>query len=200
MKKIESKIVGYSVSSGEEAQIVTEDMERPDMLIGATYKVKTPLSEHALYVTINDIVLNEGTGQEERRPFEIFINSKAMGHFQWIVALTRVLSAIFRKGGEITFLIEELKSVFDPKGGYFKKRQYIPSLIAEIGGVIEDHLQIIGIIPCPEIVPRETDLDDDKSPASENDFLAFCPKCQQRTLKQEGGCETCLSCDYSRCG
>ena len=124
-----------------------EKLERPEMLIGSTYKVKTPLSEHALYVTINDIILNAGTENELRRPFEIFINSKNMDHFQWIVALTRIISAVFREGGDVTFLVEELRSVFDPRGGYFKKGgKYMPSLVAEIGDAIECHMRMIGLL------------------------------------------------------
>ena len=126
--KIDKKIVGYTVKKPEDEAAVQaeeakkaesnivhmhEQIERPEMLLGSTYKIKTPLTEHALYVTINDIVLNEGTEHQLRRPYEIFINSKNMDHFQWIVALTRVMSAVFRKGGDVTFLVEELKSVFD---------------------------------------------------------------------------------------
>ena len=115
-----------------------EKLERPEMLLGSTYKIKTPLTEHALYVTINDIVLNQGTPHEKRRPFEIFINSKNMDHFQWIVALTRIISAVFRKGGDVTFLVEELRPVFDPRGGYFKKGgNTCRRLVAELGDVIE---------------------------------------------------------------
>ncbi len=162
--KIDKKITGYSVLTEEakaeqaaaeaakqatapKAEIVQmgEPLSRPDKLVGNTYKIKTPVTEHALYITINDVVMHEGTPQEHRRPFEIFINSKNMEHFQWIVALTRVMSAVFRKGGDITFLVEELHSVFDPNGGYFKKGgKYIPSLVAEIGEVVEQHLQEIG--------------------------------------------------------
>src|SRR5690606_19725412 len=145
--KITKKIVGYEVAKPDEpektAQPKAEEkpiehmhelFQRPEVLVGQTYKIKTPLSEHALYVTINDVILNKGTPQEVRRPFEIFINSKAMEHFQWIVALTRIISAVFRKGGDCTFLVEELKSVFDPKGGYFKRGgKFMPSLVAEIG-------------------------------------------------------------------
>ena len=117
------------------------------MLIGSTYKVKTPVSDHAMYITINDIVLNEGTPYEQRRPFEIFINSKNLDHFQWIVALTRIISAVFRKGGDVAFLVEELKAVFDPRGGYWKPGgKFMPSLIAEIGDVIEKHLISIGLM------------------------------------------------------
>lgn len=156
--KIEKKIVGYSVVDQEKvkqelekksADIVQlgQPLGRPDKITGSTYKVKTPVTEHALYITINDIVMNEGTPQEHRRPFEIFINSKNMEHFQWIVALTRVMSAVFRKGGDITFLVEELESVFDPNGGYYKKGgKYIPSLVAELGQVVEQHLQSIGML------------------------------------------------------
>ena len=108
-----------------------ERIERPEVLIGSTYKIKSPLVEHAMYVTINDIVLNAGSEHEQRRPFEVFINSKSMEHFQWIVALTRIMSAVFRKGGDVTFIVEEMKAVFDPKGGYFKAGGvYMPSLVA----------------------------------------------------------------------
>src|SRR3990172_7190063 len=161
-KKIDKKIVDYSVSKaaqaadntaegtpGEGTNVVHmhERLKRPEMLLGSTYKISTPLSEHALYVTINDIVLNSGTEHELRRPFEIFINSKNMDHFQCIVALTRIISAVFRKGGDVTFLVEELRSVFDPRGGYFKKGKYTPSLVAELGDVIECHLKMIGLTP-----------------------------------------------------
>ena len=147
-KKITQKIVGYKVVNDEpaaeevspveqESNIIQmhEKVSRPESLAGSTYKIKTPLSDHALYLTINDIVLNEGTDHELRRPFEVFINSKNMDHFQWIVALTRVVSAVFRKGGDCTFLVEELKAVFDPQGGYFKPGgKFMPSLVAEIDG------------------------------------------------------------------
>ena len=123
-----------------------EKLERPEVLIGSTYKIKTPVSDHAMYVTINDIVLNEGTPHEQRRPFEVFINSKNLDHFQWIVALTRVISAVFRKGGDTTFLVDELKAVFDPRGGYWQPGgKFMPSTIAELGYVIERHLQSIGL-------------------------------------------------------
>ena len=128
-----------------------EALQRPDKLIGSTYKLKTPehVSDHALYITINDIVLNQGTNHEIRRPFEVFINSKNMDHFQWIVALTRIMSAVFRKGGDVTFLVEELRSVFDPRGGYWNKGKLMPSLVAEIGDVIEEHLIGIGMLRDP---------------------------------------------------
>ncbi|MDX8404956.1 MAG: TSCPD domain-containing protein, partial [Mariprofundus sp.] len=125
--KIEQKIVGYAVKSAEDEAkqeaskvvAIAPLLERDDILEGSTYKIKTPMSDHAMYITINDVVMNAGTPDEHRRPFEIFINSKNMEHFMWIVALTRITSAIFRKGGDITFLVEELKAVFDPRGGYY---------------------------------------------------------------------------------
>jgi len=122
---------------------MNEGIQRPEILNGRTYKISTPMDDHAMYITINDIVLNEGTEFENRRPFEIFINSKNMEHFQWIVSLTRIISAVFRKGGEVNFLIEELQSVFDPKGGYFKpgsKGKFMNSVVSEIGEVIKIHL------------------------------------------------------------
>ena len=158
--KITKKIKGYSVQKPEDkakeaaasvaapaanvvefagADIIQmhEKVERPEVLIGSTYKIKSPLVEHAMYVTINDIVLNPGTEHELRRPFEVFINSKNMDHFQWIVALTRIMSAVFRKGGDVTFLVDEMKAVFDPRGGYFKAGGvYMPSIVAEGGKLV----------------------------------------------------------------
>ena len=152
--KIEKKIVGYALAKPEVAvaaepkpefrreatdgvaEVIRmhEKLERPEMLVGSTYKVKTPVSDHAMYVTINDIILNEGTEHEKRRPFEIFINSKNLDHYQWIVALTRIISAVFRKGGDVTFLVDELKAVFDPRGGYWQPGgKFMPSIIAELG-------------------------------------------------------------------
>ncbi len=174
--RIDKKIVDYKVcdtdkaeakkAAGENAQPqkaeiirMHEKLERPEgmeCLEGATYKIRTPLDDHALYVTINDIVLNPGTEHEQRRPFEIFINSKNMDHFQWIVALTRVMSAVFRKGGDVTFLSEELQAVFDPKGGYFKPGgRFVPSIVADIGAVLEHHLKRIGLLEPDELSEQQ---------------------------------------------
>jgi len=180
--KIEKKIVKYRVRKPEEiaaaaaataervresktAKVIrmTEEIQRPEMLVGSTYKIKTPVSDHAMYVTINDIVLNEGTEHEQRRPFEIFINSKNLDHFQWIVALTRIISAVFRKGGDVTFLVEELKAVFDPRGGYWQPGgKFMPSIIAELGYVIEKHLQMIGLLRAPMLDDHQKKLVQEK--------------------------------------
>ena len=190
--KIQKKITGYAVVSPEDkekavagasvprekveaetpksADVIQmhERIERPEVLIGSTYKIKSPLVEHAMYVTINDIVLNAGTEHEHRRPFEIFINSKSMEHFQWIVALTRIMSAVFRKGGDVTFLVEEMKAVFDPKGGYFKAGGvYMPSLVAELGSIVEEHLKSIGMIHDPEMSEERRALIAEKRAAFE---------------------------------
>ena len=184
--KITKKIKGYSVQKPEDkaaaaaaaaapapapaavepvSNIVQmhEKVERPEVLIGSTYKIKSPLVEHAMYVTINDIVLNPGTAHELRRPFEVFINSKNMDHFQWIVALTRIMSAVFRKGGDVTFLVDEMKAVFDPRGGYFKAGGvYMPSIVAEIGTCVEQHLKTIGMIVDPGLSDEQRALIADK--------------------------------------
>ncbi len=194
---------------------LTEKLERPEFLLGSTYKIKTPLSEHALYVTINDIVLNQGTANELRRPFEIFINSKNMDHFQWIVALTRIISAVFRKGGDVTFLVEELHSVFDPRGGYFKKGgKYMPSLVAEIGDAIERHMRMIGLLKNDELDEHQKQLIEKKRSeyAAAADEAAtgagdsfpegaqLCAKCSTKAVIKMDGCMTCLSCGDSKCG
>lgn len=221
--KIEQKITGYEVVKEEpkrpENNVVHmhEKLERPEVLVGSTYKIKTPLTEHALYVTINDIVLNLDTPHEKRRPFEIFINSKDMAHFQWVVALTRVISAVFRKGGDVTFLVEELHSVFDPRGGYFKKGKYTPSLVAELGDVIERHLKLIGLIQTEEpdegrkrlIAEKRAELKK-RAAAKETavtdescDFPSdaqLCAKCSTKAVIKMDGCMTCLNCGDSKCG
>ncbi len=226
--KIKQKIVGFNVAKEEEekeAPVVVEaapvepelehmheNVERPEMLVGSTYKLKTPLSEHALYVTINDIVLNQGTEHEARRPFEIFINSKNMDHFQWIVALTRIISAVFRKGGDCTFLVEELKAVFDPRGGYFKKGgKYMPSLVAELGDVIENHLQLIGMLEAEGldehqkqlIAAKRAEYESQNGNNNNGDFppsAQLCAKCNTKAMIQMDGCMTCLNCGDSKCG
>jgi len=129
-----------------------EKLERPEVLRGSTYKIKSPIFEHAMYVTINDVILNPGTEFEESRPFEIFVNSKNMEQFQWVVALTRVMSAVFRKGGDVTFLVEELRAVFDPRGGYWKPGGvFSPSLVADLGMILETHLKSTGVMHDPEM-------------------------------------------------
>ncbi len=223
--KIDRKIVEYGVKSEaaaaeaegarQKAEVIQmhERLERPDVLVGSTYKVKTPLSEHALYVTINDVVLNQGTEHEQRRPFEIFINSKNMEHFQWIVALTRIVSAVFRKGGDVTFLVEELQAVFDPRGGYFKKGgKYMPSLVAEIGDAIENHMRSIGLMEAPQLEDHQKQLIAEKrseyeavhggvTPAAAfPDGAQLCVRCSTKAVVQMDGCMTCLNCGDSKCG
>ena len=202
---------------GRSSKVVrmTEEVQRPEMLVGSTYKIKTPVSDHAMYVTINDIVLNEGTPYEQRRPFEVFINSKNLDHFQWIVALTRIISAVFRKGGDVTFLVDELKAVFDPRGGYWQSGgKFMPSIIAELGYVIEKHLQTIGLLKKPELDENEKKLIAEKKAEFEQrtkqtDAFAkshfpegaqLCAKCSTAAVVMMDGCMTCLNCGDSKCG
>ena len=208
IKKIEQSITGVEVltdagaveeSSAEIIQM-HEKVERPEMLLGSTYKLKTPLSAHALYVTVNDIVLNAGTAHELRRPFEIFINSKNMDHFQWIVALTRIISAVFRKGGDVTFLVDEMHSVFDPRGGYFKKGgHYAPSLVAEIGDVNEIHLRSIGLIGPARVRQSNHVASQDNDSGIPGDAL-HCSQCFAKAVVALDNCQTCLNCGESKCG
>ncbi|MEJ2519754.1 MAG: NrdJb [Desulfuromonadales bacterium] len=226
--KIDKKIVAYEVINLNEQRIkaaqeekrqledMHEKVERPEMLVGATYKIKTPQSPHALYVTINDMVLNHGTEHETRQPFEIFINSKNLDHYQWVVALTRVMSAVFRKGGDVTFLVDEMKAVFDPQGGYFKPGGggFMPSLVAEIGFILERHMKMIGLLQ-EEQIPEaqremlqakqaEYDAAKGQSMGQEaGDFPAeakLCSWCYSKAVILMAGCLTCLNCGDSKCG
>ena len=245
--KITKKIVGYSVNKNDDtsaapaataapvsktADVIQmhETLERPHKLIGSTYKLKTPehVSSHAMYITVNDIILNEGTEHELRRPFEVFINSKNLEHYQWIVALTLIMSAVFRKGGDITFLVDELRSVFDPRGGYWNKGKYSPSIVAEIGDVIERHLIDIGMLKGTEmdehqkqlIADKKAELEAKSAPAndshsdgtsataSENSggeeswaaSATLCAKCNNKAVVLLDGCQTCMNCGDSKCG
>ncbi len=208
------KVEPAAVTKTAEVIRMNEKLERPDRLIGVTYKVKPPVSDHAMYITINDIVLNQGTEHEMRRPFEIFINSKNLDHFQWIVALTRIISAVFRKGGDVVFLVEELKAVFDPRGGYWKPGgKFMPSLIAEIGEVIERHLIEIGMLQAPDPDEAQKRFIEQKREEfkqagktqdsfSENRFpegAQLCMKCNTVAVVMTDGCMTCLNCGDSKC-
>ena len=181
---------------GEGAEVVylSEPLDRPAALEGQTYKVRWPGSEHALYITINDIII-----AGHRRPFEVFINSKNMEHFAWTVALTRMISAVFRRGGDISFVVEELKAVFDPRGGAWMEGRYIPSILAAIGGVIERHLVSIGFIE-GEGLGLKTDPKAEAIAVGEAPRGKACPACGSYDLRMIEGCMTCGACGHSKCG
>ena len=220
--KISKKIVSYKVLTKDDVELdkpderqsvesMHENVMRPEMLSGSTYKIKTPQSEHALYITINDIILNQGSAFEERRPYEIFINSKNMEHFQWVLALTRLISAVFRKGGDACFLVEEMKAVFDPHGGYFKKGGvFMPSLVAEIGHAIEAHMKHIGMIKPEAMTDHQKKFLENKrrefealhGDSAQQDFpekAVLCNKCSTKAMVLMDGCMTCLNCGESKC-
>jgi ribonucleoside-diphosphate reductase alpha chain len=170
---------------------MTQPLDRPEVLPGQTYKLRWPESDHALYITLNDII-QDG----RRRPFEVFINSKNMEHYAWTVALTRMISAVFRRGGDIAFVVEELKAVFDPRGGQWMSGRYVPSLLAAIGEVIERHMIGIGFLPENKI--HGDNLKEDTAPPVRL-RLRQCPQCGQPGLLRQEGCDLCANCGYSKC-
>ncbi len=176
---------------------MTQPLDRPEVLPGSTYKVRWPESDHAMYITINDII-KDG----RRRPFEVFINSKNMEHYAWTVALTRMLSAVFRRGGDISFVVDELKAVFDPRGGAWVGGRYVPSILAAIGEVIEEHLIRIGFIADPASPEDEAErlrLASGMDEGAGSARLRSCPRCGQPGLIRLENCDTCTSCGYSKC-
>ena len=181
------------IDKGADVVYINEPLSRPEALEGQTYKVKWPDSEHAIYITVNDLLLNG-----HRRPFEVFINSKNMEHFAWTVALTRMISAVFRRGGDVSFVVEELKAVFDPRGGAWVDGKYIPSILAAIGGVIEHHMISTGFIAGAgmglKVDPQAEVINLKQSRG------ASCSSCGQFDLRMVEGCMTCGSCGYSKCG
>jgi ribonucleoside-diphosphate reductase alpha chain len=174
-----------------EAQTEPAPLARPEALEGATYKLKWPGSEHAIYITVNDVVVDG-----RRRPFEVFINSKNMEHYAWTVALTRMISAVFRRGGEVAFVVEELKAVFDPRGGAWMEGRYVPSILAAIGGVIERHMRRIGFLEEPEASPPPAAQGQGEMPAAGQS----CPSCGSVGMRVQEGCLVCATCGFSRCG
>ncbi|MTH78009.1 adenosylcobalamin-dependent ribonucleoside-diphosphate reductase [Paracoccus aestuariivivens] len=167
-------------------------LARDEVLQGETYKLKWPDSQHAIYVTVNDTMDADGT----RRPFEVFINSKNMEHFAWTVALTRMISAVFRRGGDVAFVVEELKAVFDPRGGSWMKGKYVPSILAAIGNILEQHMTAIGFIADRSAIAQEV-VD---APLASKPKGQACPSCGEFSVIHEDGCEKCTSCLWSRCG
>jgi ribonucleoside-diphosphate reductase alpha chain len=213
VKPSEAGSVPALVPAARESGVVyiAQPLDRPEDLPGRTYKIKWPGSDHAIYITIND-VMQDG----RRRPFEIFINSKNMEHYAWTVALTRMISAVFRRGGDVSFVVEELKAVFDPRGGQWMEGRYVPSLLAAIGGVIERHLIEIGFL-APADQPRITEAAEQRlrlaagarepaadgtagAPSALGPTLGQCPNCGAAALTHQEGCDVCLNCGYSRCG
>lgn len=186
-------ITGILIKKDDEKETpkqVLETINRPKALAGTTYQIKTPLSSEALYVTINDVIEKDGTV----RPYELFINTKNLQHFSWIVAMTRLISAVFRNQPNPSFLVKELKSIYDPNGGYFSDGKYIPSLAADIGRTIEEHLNKIGLMETKAMLQSNKKV----SPSATNDAM-ICPMCSERTLISQENCLKCLSCDYSKC-
>ena len=181
------------IDIGADVVYISEPLSRPEALEGQTYKVKWPDSEHAIYITVNDLLLNG-----HRRPFEVFINSKNMEHFAWTVALTRMISAVFRRGGDVSFVVEELKAVFDPRGGAWVDGKYIPSILAAIGGVIEHHMISTGFI-AGEGMGLKVDPQAEVVNLTQSRG-ASCSSCGQFDLRMVEGCMTCGSCGYSKCG
>ncbi len=171
-----------------------DTLSRPKSLAGTTYRIKTPLSSEALYVTINDITQADGT----IRPYELFINTKNLQHFSWIVAMTRLISAVFRNQENPSFLVKELKSIYDPNGGYFSDGKYIPSLAADIGRTIEEHLDKIGLLESKALLQAKKEVEDKDSPTPNSEGM-ICPMCSEKTLISQENCLKCLSCDYSKC-
>jgi ribonucleoside-diphosphate reductase alpha chain len=177
-----------------EVVYMSEPLDRPTELEGATYKLKWPDSEHAIYITVNDLVV-----AGHRRPFEVFINSKNMEHFAWTVALTRMISAVFRRGGDVSFVVEELKAVFDPRGGAWMQGKYVPSILAAIGGVMEKHMVATGFLS-GEGMGLKSDPQADVVAIGAKPKGKACSSCGAYDLRMVEGCMTCGSCGYSKCG
>jgi ribonucleoside-diphosphate reductase alpha chain len=190
---LEAKPAGATPVPAPTAESPADLLVRSEKLTGATYKLRWPDSEHAFYVTINDV---ETDGK--RRPFEIFINSKNMEHYAWVVALTRMISAVLRRGGDVSFVADELKQVFDPRGGQWTDRRYVPSLVAAIGEILERHMIDTGFLPIAVPLVARHHVGSAAS-RSKSMLGPLCPKCSQPGLVKEAGCLICVHCGWSKC-
>lgn len=204
--KIKGKIVGWKVTEDkvEDEQgnkyVVSspETLERPRVVDGRTYKINPAVTDSAMYITINDIIMEDGT----RRPLELFINTKHVAHQQWITALTRMVSAIFRKPGPYLFVIEELKQIFDPQGGYFAEQKMMPSVVAHVADVLQEHFEYIGALEKPQLSEtQQLIIAEKKAEAADRGIqMQQCEKCGEHAMILMDGCLTCTSCGHSKCG
>ena len=207
--KIDKKIVGWSVRVTKDDKGNThtvkeaETLDRPRIVEGRTYKISPAVTDSAMYITINDLILEDGT----HRPVEMFISSKHVPHQQWITALTRMVSAIFRKPGPFLFVAEELQQIFDPQGGYFMKgsdgnSKMVPSVVAHVGTILQEHFEHIGLIDKPEMSEETKEVIADKLVQAEEKGMSMmtCHKCHQQAVVRLDGCDTCTSCGDSKCG
>jgi len=170
---------------------------RQDVLNAKVYKLKSSFVDYAIYITLSYKLDDNGN----RIPYEIFINSKDLTKSAEYAVLTRLISAVFRRSEDPTFIIEELKSIYDPNGGHFKEGRYYPSIYAEIGDILEKFFFDIGIMKKKE--RKEMSEQGPAAPKKDeiNLELKICPKCGQKSLKLEGGCMACMNpdCGYSKC-
>lgn len=204
MKRIDKKIVGWSVRTISDGKGNThtvkeaETLERPRIVEGRTYKISPAVTDSAMYITINDLILEDGS----HRPVEMFISSKHVPHQQWITALTRMISAIFRKPGPFLFVAEELQQIFDPQGGYFTNGRMVPSVVAHVGKILQEHFEHIGLLEKPELTANQKVIIADKLAKDGDKGMAMmvCLKCHQPAVIRLDGCDTCTSCGDSKCG
>jgi hypothetical protein len=201
--RITKKIVGWNVHTTQEEGKTLEvreaaTLERPQTVDGRTYKISPAVTDSAMYITINNITLEDGTV----RPLEMFINTKHVAHQQWITALTRMVSAIFRKPGPYLFVVDELEQIFDPQGGYFADGKMTPSVVAHVAAVLREHFIHIGALEAPELSAAQKELIAVKKDAAEAAGVkgTQCSKCNEMSVVMMDGCMTCLSCADSKCG
>jgi len=202
--KIDKEIVGWRVKTTSDKNGNTHTvqeavtLDRPRIVEGRTYKISPAVIDSAMYITINDLVLEDGT----HRPLEMFISSKHVAHQQWITALTRMISAIFRKPGPFLFVAEELQQIFDPQGGYFSDQKMVPSVVAHVGTILQEHFEYIGVLEKTVLSDAQTVvLEEKKEQATDKGMsMRACPKCHQSAVVRLDGCDTCTACGDSKCG
>lgn len=202
--KITSKIVGWAVNKTTDDKGNTHEvreavtLERPRVVVGRTYKISPAVTDSAMYITINDVIEDDG----QHRPVEMFINTKHVAHQQWITALTRMVSAIFRKPGPYLFVADELEQIYDPQGGYFEGGKMMPSVVAHVAATLREHFIYIGAMEAPALTSAQVEMIEEKKAVAvaKGVKMQLCPKCNEKALIMMDGCMTCTSCGDSKCG
>jgi len=192
--------------------VVTEETfdnvrPRPDIVPGNTHKVKWPTTGDNIYITVTNV---------DGEPLELFIKHQDSSIGEWTDALSRMVTGVMRRGGDLRFIVDQLSKVGSTSGGAFVDGVYRPSVVAAIAGVVEKEFKSLGVYERAIGMPIGNNKNDEAEPTAEalqakdaterkDEHVSVangapCPNCKQPFLRRESGCDSCALCGYLRCG